>query len=87
MAEPQGEWILLFDSIHDVLGAERLFRERGIRVDLVPTPRTLSADCGVALTVESSRHDAVLEALASTSCRLRSIQRAVTGGYEEVRLS
>lgn len=80
------EWILLFDSIHDVLGAERLFKERGVPVDLVPTPRMLSADCGMAIAVGGGHRDAVAAILALPGCRHRSIQRVVAGGYEEVTL-
>lgn len=80
------EWIVLFDSIHDVLGAERLLKERGLPVDLVPTPRSLSSDCGMAIAVDGVHRRAILAVLASPGCRYRSIQRAVPGGYDEVRL-
>lgn len=86
MGAQSEEWIILFDSIHDVLGAERLFKERGIPVDLIPTPRTLSADCGMAIAFGGGDRDAVAKALAVPGRRHRSIQRAIAGGYEEVTL-
>ncbi len=41
--------LLTFDSIHDVLKAEKLLLRLGLSCDLVPTPRTLSRDCGMAI--------------------------------------
>ena len=45
--------VLLFESIHRVMRAEKVLKEKGIEVDLIPVPREISSDCGVA--VELSR--------------------------------
>ena len=41
--------VLAFDSIHDVIQAEKIIVEHGIWCDLVPTPRELSSDCGMSI--------------------------------------
>ncbi len=41
--------LLTFDGIHDVIKAETLLLELGLACDLVPTPRALSSDCGMAI--------------------------------------
>jgi len=41
--------VILFESIHQVLRAEKLLKGRGIKIDLIPVPRELSSDCGVAI--------------------------------------
>jgi hypothetical protein len=43
------DWFLVFDSIHHVLAAERMFRDRGLWYDLVPTPRDIRSDCGMVV--------------------------------------
>ena len=47
--------VLLFESVHRVMKAEKILKEKGIEVDLIPVPREISSDCGVAveLTKES----------------------------------
>jgi hypothetical protein len=43
--------ILLLGSIHIVMRSEKLLKGEGIEVDLVPVPREVSSDCGVAIDV------------------------------------
>ena len=44
---PQG--VVLFSSTHLALRAEKLAKEKGLEVKLIPVPRHLSSDCGVCL--------------------------------------
>ena len=41
--------ILLFNSIHQVMRAEKLLKNRNLKIDLIPVPREISSDCGVAI--------------------------------------
>ncbi len=41
--------VVLFPSVHFAMRAEKVVKERGLSVKLVPVPRHLSSDCGVAL--------------------------------------
>ena len=43
------KFVVLFGSIHQVLRAEKFLNGKGIKIDLVPVPRELSSDCGVAI--------------------------------------
>lgn len=46
--------IVVFDSIHYVLAAERAFQQAGLWCDLVPTPRAVHSDCGMVLEVRAA---------------------------------
>jgi hypothetical protein len=41
--------VLIFESIHQVMKAERILKEKGFSIDLIPVPRQISSDCGVAI--------------------------------------
>ena len=41
--------VFIFNSIHRVMKAEKLLKGRGLPVDLIPVPREISSDCGVAI--------------------------------------
>lgn len=41
--------LLTFDSIHDVIRAEKILLKTGIACELVPTPRHISSDCGMSV--------------------------------------
>lgn len=41
--------VILFQSVHHALRAERLLKAADIPCKLIPVPRNLSSDCGVCL--------------------------------------
>lgn len=55
--------ILLFQSVHQVTRAERILKENGLVVDLVPVPREISSDCGVALELGSESKEKAIDLL------------------------
>ena len=70
MPEPELDerWILVFDSIHHVLAAERALLDRHVWCDLIPTPRDVSSDCGMVIELRRtdwSEAGGVIRTLAS----------------------
>lgn len=50
-----GPWeVVLFQSVHHALRAERLLKAADIACKLIPVPRDLSSDCGVCLRFDPS---------------------------------
>lgn len=49
---PARKLLLLFDSIHDVLRAEKFLKEHSITSELIPVPRNLSSDCGMSILLD-----------------------------------
>ena len=47
----ESDRITLFYTMTDVFRAEKLFKNKGYKVRIVPVPRHLSSDCGVAMVV------------------------------------
>ena len=41
--------VIILSSIHRVMKAEKLLKGKGLQVDLIPVPREISSDCGVAI--------------------------------------
>jgi hypothetical protein len=65
--------ILVFDSVHDVIRAEKALKKTGIWCDLVPTPREISSDCGMSV-----------ECRADDLPRLQSLQEQGLLCWEEM---
>lgn len=49
--------IFIFRSSHHVLKAEKLLISRGIRHEIIPTPKDISMDCGMSIRVNSDLSD------------------------------
>ena len=72
MSEKQ-DILLGFDSIHDVLRAEKILRRQGIPSDMVPTPRELSSDCGMSMKGAAEHRSRLLEIDSREGLLIRSI--------------
>jgi hypothetical protein len=59
-----GDYVAIFNSIHRVMRAEKLLKERRLAILLIPAPRTLKSDCGLALRYAAADRPAVEQALA-----------------------
>ena len=56
MSDDKGK-LILFQSTHYVMSAEKLLLDAGYRPQVVPVPRSISSDCGVALLIDSRHFD------------------------------
>jgi len=45
----EGDYVVIFNSIHRVMEAEKILKQRGLAILLIPAPRALAADCGLAI--------------------------------------
>ncbi len=75
-------WVLLFDSIHYCLAAERAFGVRGVWCDVVPVPRDLSSDCGMAVEFRRADIDAVRDMCARGAVQPKAVYRRTSDGHE-----
>lgn len=79
------EMILIFRGTHQVLSAEKRLKKAGVSMRLIPVPRRLTSDCGLAIRIspdEKSNAKKVLSAakLLPVSAHLLRDQ----GAYEKV---
>jgi len=60
-AEPRV--LLIFPSIHHVLAAEAALKAAGVPAELVPVPKEINPNCGMAITVATADRARTLDAL------------------------
>ncbi len=63
----------IFFSIHYVLKAEQLLKQGGIALDVVPVPREISGDCGMAITFDSGQFTEVQSILGAANIAIARI--------------
>ncbi len=74
-------WIMLFDSIHYCIAAEGAFKARGVWCDVVPVPRDLSSDCGMAVEFRPSDREAARGMCGENAIRPKAVYRRTTDGH------
>ncbi len=78
------EGLLIFLSVHQVMKAEKLFKSKGLRVDLVPMPREISSDCGVAIELSPEVIRKAMDLLKENQLPPSSCYIRRKGMYERV---
>lgn len=76
--------VFLFRSVHHVMKAEKLLKGRGIKIDLIPVPRDISSDCGVAVELsEDSESEALLILKENGLSVVECYARNASGKFEK----
>jgi hypothetical protein len=69
--------LISFFASHYAIRAEAVLKRSGFRVQLIPGPKDLSPNCGVALRFDYARCDDALAELASKKVRIDGVHRYV----------
>ena len=55
----EGDCVAIFHSIHRVMKAEKLLKAKRLPILLIPAPRALHADCGLAIRYPQAEREPV----------------------------
>ncbi len=78
--------VAILGSIHFVLKAEERLKKAGIRHDVIPVPRRIGSDCGMAIAFALADLAAVRKALAKAAIA-RLYRKEPGGGYSELPIT
>ncbi len=79
--------ILIFRGTHQVLSAEKRLKRGGVTVRLIPVPRRLTSDCGLAIRIRLDQRDRAREILSEARLLPVSANLPREGGeYDPVSL-
>ncbi len=76
-----GEYVAIFNSIHRVMQAEKTLKELRLPIMLIPAPRSLASDCGLAIRYAPGDRQSVEQALAAAGLLPQDIYVKREGGY------
>jgi hypothetical protein len=79
-----GDLVAIFNNIHRVMKAEKILKEKCLKMLLIPAPRALKSDCGLALRYEEADRALIEEALRDADLAPEEIYRK--NGEEFVRI-
>ncbi len=80
-----GQLLAVFSSAHRVMKAESILKKCRLAILLIPAPRALAMDCGLAIRYDSNISDTVFESLASENILPTSIYKKESDSlYEKI---
>ena len=78
------DYVAIFHSIHRVLRAEQLLKQHKAEFLLIPVPRKLTSDCGLALRVAPDRLPAVFAVLRGAGLLPPELYQLQDGEYAAI---
>ena len=69
----EGDLVAIFHSIHRVMKAEKLLKRAGKNVLLIPVPRQLTSDCGLAIRFPQESRDDIEEVLSASGLEIQEL--------------
>ena len=80
----ENDFVAIFHSIHRVLKAEKILKQASVDFLLIPVPRQLTSDCGLALRFPPEVKAPLLEVLADQDLAPLELYQRHDGEYLEV---
>lgn len=80
----EGDYVAIFNSIHRVMEAERLLKDKQLKILLIPAPRALAADCGLAIRYSEDIRGEVETVLSEAGLLPRDLYRKIGDEFEKV---
>ncbi len=79
-----GDVVAIFQSIHKVMKAEKILKAVPLEILLIPVPRQLTSDCGLAIRFALELRDAVEGALAVAGLSIAEVWQKRDGSFYQL---
>ena len=66
-------YVVVFESTHYAIAAEKLFKELKLPVEIIPTPREITASCGLSIKFNEGLLESVQKALDSGNILIKGV--------------
>jgi hypothetical protein len=74
----------VLEAIHYVIKGEKILKRAGLRIDVIPVPREISSDCGMALEFSCRDRECVEHLLADEDVNVVGIYALRKGQYSKL---
>lgn len=78
------DMVAIFHSIHRVMKAEKILKGAQADILLIPTPRELSSDCGLALRYAPTEQERIATLLAAHGMQPTELYQYRAGSYQRI---
>jgi len=83
LGDPDMAVIFVLYSIHNVMKAEKILKDRKVAFDTIPVPKEISSDCGMAIEGVSTEATEIKQALIKSGIDIKGMYLKTADGYEE----
>ena len=66
-------FVISFDSTHHAIKGEKLLKESNINVKMMPTPREITASCGLSIRFENEDFEKIEDIIKDSELSIKGI--------------
>jgi hypothetical protein len=71
--------LFTFTSVHHALKAEKILQTKGVELDIIPTPRSISTSCGISIVLATEMATVAEEHMLAAGVRIAGKYRSPDG--------
>ncbi|MHC1719100.1 MAG: DUF3343 domain-containing protein [Clostridiaceae bacterium] len=79
-------YLITFKNTHSAINAEKILKNKGIEVIVIPTPTTLTKSCGISLRIKPEDLPKASEVINNREIEIGSIFVKSETGYKPVEI-
>ena len=82
----ENDYVAIFHSIHRVMKAEKILKKAKLDMLLIPVPRQLTSDCGLAIRYTAKERAQIEQVLSQENLSPEELYRKEDGGFCQVAI-
>ena len=75
-------YVIVFESTHHTIAASRFFKDKNYKFDVIPTPRMVTNNCGLAVKFGEEDLEKVKESIKESDIKIKGIYKIQKVGDE-----
>ncbi|MDY0300802.1 MAG: DUF3343 domain-containing protein [Trichlorobacter sp.] len=80
----EGQYLAVFNSTHRVMKAEKLLKSHKFDILLIPAPRALQTECGLAIRFDENIKSKVMNLLKDNGLAPAFVSQFIKGVYQHI---
>ena len=81
------DFVAIFHSVHKVMKAEKILKKEKIEMLLIPVPRQLTSDCGLAIRYAENEREQIEAILTRENLSPEELFQKVVDGYQAIEIN
>lgn len=79
-------YVLTFQNTHGAISAESILKEKNIKIEIMPTPTSITKSCGISIKFNDEYMEKVKELLKSGNVNIKSMYVKEGANYNIIEI-
>lgn len=76
------DFIMVFNNTHEAMDGERIFKNKGIKFMIIPTPTYITQSCGISIRFNETEIKTVEELYNNEEIKFKNVYEKCSEGFK-----